>query len=234
MKVVEARLTTQGRVGMASREVGRLVDTDEYILNTALYYALGFASGRYVDTEYRPTYIDDTSDIADELYITPAAPIGQSEYSTAFYNARDDSYVDVNYAAEDDPQQSLNLPRFGGERRFTHGNEFRLYLLPKSSSVEQITERTPRYARLGKKRGKVRIDTCVRETSRSSGEFVTNHPIGVHDYHRMPQGDVVSKRMRPTPIILQARYDDDHLSIPRDDGSVTKLPADLTFLSVKR
>jgi CRISPR-associated protein Csc1 len=234
MKVVEARLTTQGRVGFASREVGRLADTSEYILNTALYYALGFAGGRYVDTEFRPTYIDDTDDVAEQLYITPAAPVEQPNYSTAFYNARGDDYATINYSAEDDPQSGLNLPKFGSERRFSHGNEFRLYAIPKSSDAEQIAEQIPEYARLGKKRGKVRVHTRTLEARRESGEFTANHPFGVNDYDNTPLSNVVSKKMRPTPIILQAKYEDDYLSIPREDRPNAKLPVDLTFLGRKR
>jgi len=36
MQVIEATLTTHGKVGFASREVGRMTDTDSCILNTAL------------------------------------------------------------------------------------------------------------------------------------------------------------------------------------------------------
>lgn len=234
MNVVEVRLTTQGRVGFASREVGRLADTSEYILNTALYYALGFAGGRYVDTEFQPTYIEDTEEVAEELYITPAAPVEQPNYSTAFYNARGDDYATVNYSAEDDPQQSLNLPKFGSERRFSHGNQFRLYVIPKESGAREISEQIPGYVRLGKKRGKVRVDTRIVEARRSTGEFVANHPFGVHDYDNTPKSNVVSKKMRPTPIILQAKYEDDHISIPREDRPNAKLPTHLTFLRKKR
>lgn len=234
MKVIEARITTQGRVGFAAREVGRLVDTNEYILNTALYYALGFASGRYVDTEFRPTYIDDTSSVADELYITPAVPVETPNYSTALYNARDDNYVTINYAAEDDPQQSLNLPKFGRERRFSHGNEFRFYVLPRAMEPRKISDQISGYARLGKKRGKVRLDTRTLNAHQHDGEFLTNHPIGVHDYESTPLGNVVSKKMRPMPIILQAKYNDRYLSIPRENGPNVKLPEDLIFLKTKR
>ncbi|MFB6283637.1 MAG: type I-D CRISPR-associated protein Cas5/Csc1 [Halobacteria archaeon] len=236
MNVLEVRLTTQGRVGFASREVGRLVDTSEYILNTALYYAFGFASGRYVDTKFRPTYIEDTADVAEQLYITPAAPIEQPDYSTAFYNARDDEYAIVNYSAQDDPtgQQDLNLPKFGSERRFTNGNEFRLYVIPKSSKAQDVAKMMPGYARLGKKRGKVRVDTRIVEAYKSSGEFVANHPFGVNDYDNTPLSNVISKKMRPTPIILQAKYEDSYLAIPRENQPSAKLPTDLTFLGKKR
>jgi hypothetical protein len=40
--------------------------------------------------------------------------------------------------------------------------------------------------------------------------------------------------MRPTPLILQADYDGEHLIIPQEDGDPIKLPADLQFLKEKR
>lgn len=235
MDVVEARITTLGRVGFASREIGRLADTEEYILNTALHYALGLASGRYADTEFRPTYIEDTAEVVDEVYVTPAAPLARPEYSAAIYNARDDTYATVNYSAEDDPQQDLNLPRFGRDRKFSQDNEFRFYLIPKTVDTDDLLDKLPRYARLGKKRGKIRIDYTKRRVRRESGEFTATHPFGIYDYGRVPIGNTVSKRMRPTPLILQATYDAEHLVIPTNDqGNPTKLPTDLQFLKTKR
>jgi hypothetical protein len=44
--------------------------------------------------------------------------------------------------------------------------------------------------------------------------------------------------MQPTPIVLQADYQGDHLQIDRSDAETepeaVNLPADLTFLATKR
>lgn len=235
MRVAEVVLETQGRVGFASREVGRTVDTDEYILNTALHYAFGFTSGRYVDTEHRPTYIEDSEAVVDELYITPAEPLESPNYWTTIYNARGDDYTTVNYAAEDDPDQDINIPRFGRDRAFSHGNEFRCYVLPREKSAKDILERLPSYVRLGKKRGKAKVHARPVEARRDTGQFTLNHPISAYDYTETPLGSLISKKMRPTPLILQAEYEDEYLTIPRESREdPARLPASLRFLEEKR
>lgn len=235
MQIIEVVLETQGKVGFASREVGRTVDTAEYLLNTALHYAFGFASGRYVDTQHQPTYIEDTEDIVDQLYITPAEPLESPNYWTTIYNARNDEYTTVNYAAANDPDQDINIPRFGRDRAFSQGNEFRCYILPREQSSREILDVLPSYIRLGKKRGKVKLHTRTVEARRQSGQFTLNHPISVYDYTGTPLGNLISKNMRPTPLILQAEYEDDYISIPRgENGSPAKLPEDLRFLKKKR
>lgn len=235
MELIEVVIETEGRVGFAAREVGRTIDTGEYILNTALHYAFGLASGRYVDTEHRPTYIKDTADVADQLYVAPAEPLESPDYVTTIYNARDDRYATVNYAATEDPDQDKNLPRFGRERAFSHGNQFRTYLVPYERDVDLVLANLPDYVRLGKKRGKAKLHTRRVEARCETGRFVSNHPIGAYDYDGTPLGSVISRNMRPTPLILQAEYDDEHLVVPREnDESPAKLPADLRFLDAKR
>lgn len=234
MRVIEVIIETQGRVGMAAREVGRTVDSGEYILNTALHYAFGFAAGRYADTLGHPTYIEDTVSIVDELYITPAAPLGPPNHLTTTYNARGDRYATINYDAANDPDQDKNLPRFGRERAFTHGNQFRTYVIPGTRDAESIHEELPTYIRLGKKRGKAKLHSGVVTARRESGTFRTNHPIGAYDHDRTPLQNVIARNMRPTPLILQADYDGEHFAIPREDDEPIKLPAGLKFLKEKR
>jgi CRISPR-associated protein Csc1 len=208
MNVVEVVIETQGRVAFAAREIGRTVDTGEYLLNTALHYAFGFASGRYIDTKHKPTYVEDTEEAVRQVYVSPAEPLASPDYLTTIYNSRGDRYATVNYDATEDPDQDKNLPRFGRERAFRHGNLFRSYLIPREVAAEEIAETLPRYVRLGKKRGKAKLHVRTVEAQQRSGEFVSNHPFGAYDYDGTPLGSVVSKQMRPTPLILQAEYED--------------------------
>jgi len=235
MNILEIVIETQGKVGFASREVGRTADTAEYLLNTALHYAFGFAKGRYVDTIHRPTYIEDTAAIADEFYLTPAEPLEQPDYWTTIYNARGDQYATVNYSAAEDPDQDINIPRFGRERAFSHGNEFRCYIIPYGTDAQTIRSDLPAYVRVGKKRGKAKLHVSTVEARRETGQFTVNHPIGAYDYEGTPVGSVISKNMRPTPLILQAQYEDEYVAIPRgEDEPPAMLPTDLRFLETKR
>lgn len=240
MDVLEATIRTRGEITFTSREVGRLADTEPYILNTALYYALGLASGRYVDRSFEPTYLDDTDPIAKEVYISPAAPVPGTNprYVTTTYNATRDEYAVVNYSAEDDPYGSQNLPSYGRRRSLTHSTELRFFIIPRERDTTAVAEDLPQYVRIGKKRGKARIDLTAREAKELTGSFRLNHPIGAYDHDVTPIGNVVSKSMQPTPLIIQGDYKGKYLQIDRSDAKTepkaVSLPSGLTFLATKR
>lgn len=240
MDVLEATIRTRGEIAFTSREVGRLADTEPYVLNTALYYALGLAKGQYVDRSFEPTYVDDTSSIAERVYVSPAAPIPGTnpKYVTTTYNATRDEYAVVNYAAEDDPYENQNLPSYGRRRSLAQGTKLRFFIVPRERDAAAVAADLPQYARIGKKRGKARIDLTVREAARRSGSFRLNHPIGAYDHDATPIGNVVSKSMQPMPIILQADYEGEYLRIDRSDTETNpdavELPIGLTFLATKR
>lgn len=243
---LEVTLRTQGEIWFASREVGRLADTEPYFLNTSLYYALGFASGRYVDRSFEPTYIDDTEAIADELYVTPATPSdspgsGLANRITSTYNTSSDDYATINYAATDDENTdaSRNLPTYGRRRVLGHGNKLTCYIIGRGIDNDELEERVPGYARLGKKRGKARIETRPLNVTEGDGDFELGHPIGAYDTELTPTGNLVTKQMRPTPLVMQGSYEGAYLGLetsnPEDeDGGSVQLPADATFLKTKR
>lgn len=240
MDVLEATIRTRGEITFTSREVGRLADTEPYVLNTALYYALGLARGRYVDRSFEPTYVEDTAEIAEAVYVSPAAPVPGTtpEFVTTTYNATRDEYAVVNYSAEDDPYESRNLPSYGRRRSLARGTNLRFYIVPREYDATALADDLPQYFRIGKKRGKARLDLTIREARRESGSFRLNHPIGAYDHEGTPTGNVVTKSMKPTPVVLQGDYEDDYLRIDRRDAGTepetVELPAGLTFLATKR
>lgn len=235
MEVLEATLRTKGEVTFTSREVGRLADTEPYILNTALYYALGLASGRYVDTSYEPTYVDDTTEVTD-VYVSPAVPVPETSpnYVTTTYNATRDEYAEVNYSAQEDPNAKQNLPSYGRRRSLAHGTPLRFFIVSRGPTADELQDRLPQYIRLGKKRGKARMELQRRSATKQSGKFRLNHPIGAYDNPEPPEGNVITKSMKPTPIVMQGDYTGEYLSIDRGDDSSVRFPTGLTFLSTKR
>ena len=240
MTAIEATLDVCGEVTFTSREVGRLADTESYVLNTALYYALGLASGRYVDTDFEPTYIEDTVGVAEDVYVSPAAPVpgASPQFITSTYNVTRDEYAVINYAGEDDPYEGRNLPSYGRRRSLTNGTTLRFFLVPRETGAETLASELPQYVRLGKKRGKARLDLALRSTVRQQGSFRLGHPIGAYDHDTTPVGNVVSRSMQPTHIILQADYEGPYLEIDRRHATTppetVSLPAGLMFLKQKR
>ncbi len=254
ISAVKCTIETLDRTLYASREVGDLVDAGDFILNTALHYAFGFVSGKYINSGNRPSYLEDTAGICKKLYITPArrepveeyvkhvfrnldtkTPIHIGGHSVSNWNARPHRYAAKNWSAQDknNPYRGKNIPQFGRERVLNQQNLFTAYILLYDGEAESLASAIPRYIRLGKKRSKAKVTTRILECERGSGEFLSNHPFGIYDYDGEPIGDLISIRMRPTPIILQARYEGEYIRI-RSDGNDVVLPYRLEFLRKKR
>ena len=240
---LEVTLRTQGEIWFASREIGRLADTEPYFLNTALYYAFGFASGRYVDRLFEPTYLDDTADGADDIYVTPATPTaGVGNRITSTYNTSTDDYATINYSAQDDPNEGQNLPSYGRRRVLGHGNELRCYVLGRNIETDALDDKLPGYVRLGKKRGKAQVETRQLSVTDAAGRYELGHAIGAYDSEQSPVGNLITKQMRPTPLIGQGTYEGPHIELSNttsergteSDGDSVKLPADVQFLRRKR
>lgn len=240
---LEVTLRTQGEIWFASREVGRLADTEPYFLNTALYYAFGFASGRYVDRSFEPTYLDDTADVADDIYVTPATPTdGVTNRITSTYNTSTDNYATINYSAQNDPNEGQNLPSYGRRRVLGHGNVLRCYILGRNRGTAALDAKIPGYIRLGKKRGKARVETRQFAVTDATGRYELGHAIGAYDSDQSPIGDLITKQMRPTPLIAQGTYEGHYIelseSMPESsmdsNSDPIRLPADVQFLRRKR
>ncbi len=259
--IIECSIETLDRTLYASRELGDLVDTGDYILSTALYYAFGFVSGKYINQGNKPSYIEDTADIYKKLYITPASLESTEEYlrrifcihmrnegkrsplpyigghSTCYWNARPHQYAVKNWKAADpnNPYKGLNLPKYGRERVLDQQNLFTSYILPYEADATSIIARIPRYVRIGKKKSKAHILTKIIEGRIEDGEFLSNHPFGIYDYEGIPIGDLISVRMRPIPLIIQGRYSGEHIHIPQEGKKEeVVLPYKLELLKGKR
>ncbi len=260
--VVECSIETLDRTLYASREVGDLVDTGDFILSTALYYAFGFVTGKYINFGNKPSYLDETSEIYKKFFITPAKPESTRDYveqilgvqindsggrlkplpylgghSTSQWNARPHQYAVKNWKATETPKdiKGKNLPKFGKERVFDQQNLFIAYILPYEVDVSSLAAKVPRYIRLGKKRSKAKVQTRIIEGIIEEGEYLSNHPFGIYDYDGMPLGDLISIRMRPMPLIVQGRYSGKFLRIPRNGKREDAvLPYKLEFLKAKR
>jgi len=259
-QVVECSIETLDRTLYASREVGDLVDTGDFILSTALHHAFGFVSSKYINFGNKPSYVEETSEIYKKFYITPAKPESIIEYmkkilkvqkqiggpepipylgghSTSQWNARPHQYAVKNWSAKEMPKdlKGKNLPKFGKERVLDQQNLLTAYILPYEIEAPSLAAKIPRYIRLGKKKSKARVSARIIEGVIEEGEFLTNHPFGIYDYDGVPLGDLISIRMRPVPLIIQGRYQGKFIRIPLDGKKEdVVLPHKLEFLKAKR
>jgi CRISPR-associated protein Csc1 len=228
LKAYRLEIKTEGLIRGAAREIGRLVETESYISNTSLYYALGISSSRYVDTEQKPQYVGDTKQAVEgkNIYVAPARPVGETSYTTLLSTVSGNKYAKLNLSGGDDPVGDLNFPKIGKEKVLKSENKFETFII----SEEALD--IPKYFRLGKKRGKCKLTVEEIDIEEKEGEFTSSHPIGAYDTELTPKGDLITRKIRPTPLILQAKYEGQYYEL----GSESKktLPGDLEFLKQKR
>jgi CRISPR-associated protein Csc1 len=229
LKAYRVEIETEGIIRGAAREIGRLVETGSYISNTSLYYALGISKSQYAETRGEPDYINQTAD-DKSIYIAPARPINETKYTNLLTTVSGNKYAEQNLSAQDPDNEvaDMNFPKKGTEKVVTSENKFETFIL----SEEELD--LPRYFRLGKKRGKCSLTVEEVEVEEREGEFTTSHPIGAYDTELNPQGNLLTRKIRPAPLILQALYEGPYYELKYGDGEKATLPGDLEFLKQKR
>src|SRR6266566_5450578 len=86
----------------ASREMGRLYETEKYLHNYGLTYALGLANASYTNLAQTPRYSEDLSMVNEQgVYVTPAYPLN---YTFAFHTFKMANVEYYNFT----PQVSSN------------------------------------------------------------------------------------------------------------------------------
>ncbi|MDD3622034.1 MAG: type I-D CRISPR-associated protein Cas5/Csc1 [Methanofollis sp.] len=230
VQVYEGVLELMGELFFATLEPGNRYVTKPLILNTALYYALGYARGSYVNwasgrrsKRQQPTYLEDTAGLADEIYVSVARPVTPLRFTTENANARGDEYVQRNQ-----PAKQMNSPtgKIGTRKQIQPGAKFRFFVLAFDGAVPDL----PTYVRVGKKRTKALIKWNLLPVRRHTGRFMMNHPVLVDDLAHMPIGDIRFSRMVPFDVIEHGRFEGAYYAFTCTDGEKVCLPADLQFL----
>ena len=130
----------------ASREMGRLYETEKYLHNYGLTYALGLAKAPYTNLTQVPRYPEDLNKVNEQgVYVTPAYPL---HYSFAFNTFK---MANVNYY-NFTPQISSNQVVFGRAKELAPESTFEFFVL----SEHEVA--LPRWIRLGKWMAKARVE----------------------------------------------------------------------------
>lgn len=229
VQVHEGMLELMGELFYATLEPGNRYVTKPLILNTALYYALGYAQGAYVNVaagrpkRQKPTYVEDTASLADRVYVSVARPIAPLRFTTENANARSDDYIQRNQ-----PEKQMNSPtgKIGTRKQIQPGAKFRFFVL----SFDGTEPDLPTYIRVGKKRTKARVEWMSHPARLGTGPFVMNHPVLIDDLARMPVGDIRFSRMLPFDVIEYGRFEGPFCSVTCANGDRVQLPTDIRFL----
>jgi len=231
IRAFKGTLELMSELFFASIEPGDNYTTEPIILSTALYYALGYAKGNYINypvkrgsgsVKQNPTYLVDTESLFETIYVTPAKVINKPGFTTELNNSRSDDYVQSNNLSSADSDANTPTGRYGARKQIQPGARFLFYVLTFDGSKPDM----PPYVRLGKKRCKALVEWEEVVAAISEGEYKTTHPVLIDDLESVPLGDISFKRMQPFDILLRGRF----LGIYIKLGSKDVLPINVRFL----
>lgn len=208
----------------ATREIGRLYETEPVIHNYALCYALGLVdsevyattvaeehSYRYFCPEQVPKYKEHLVPLNEHgIYITPARSIN---YATILNTWK---YANNNYHVEMEKTQK-NIPSFGRAKEVSPESVFEFFV------ICQKEIQLPKWIRLGKWMSKAEVNQldCLEvKTSTTEQNFTFSYPLNPLDVmfnHQVISYDVVN--MSPVSLIQNTQirghyYQYKHLQIP--------------------
>jgi CRISPR-associated protein Csc1 len=146
MLITICRLELHDYLFYASREMGRLYETEKYLHNYGLTYALGLVKSPYANPAQVPRYQEDLSKMNEQgIYVTPASPLRYT-FSFSTFKMANVNYYNIT------PQMSKNQVVFGRSKELAPQSTFEFFVL----SEQPV--KLPRWIRLGKWMAKARVD----------------------------------------------------------------------------
>lgn len=223
VRVRQCRLTLHDGLYFATREIGLLFETERYIHNYALSYALfndSLIRLPFFTPAQRPTYADDLALLNQAgLYVTPARPV-LVDYQLVTYKI-----AQVTYHQRAERFGAPNYPRnIGRVKELAPGSTFDFFVLGEGGDLP-----LPHWIRLGKWMSKAEIE--VRADSRlplHAGEYLCRHPLNPLDLglNRLGVFNIIS--MPPVSLVESARLTGQYISVETDRGTID-LPAGMAY-----
>ncbi|GAA6620989.1 type I-D CRISPR-associated protein Cas5/Csc1 [Scytonema sp. NUACC26] len=198
------RLELHDSLYYATREIGRLYETEAIIHNYALCYAMELVdsevysttvaeehSYRYFCPEQVPKYEEHLTPLNQQgIYVTPAHSIHHATTLNTW------KYANNNYHVEMEKTQK-NIPSFGRAKEIAPESKFEFFVI----SQKQL--KLPKWIRLGKWMSKAEVQTQeVVEFKLKTGDFAFPYPLNPLDVmftHQVVSYDVIN--MPPVSLI---------------------------------
>src|SRR5438445_1492122 len=176
MFITVCHLTLHDYLFYASREMGRLYETEKYLHNYGLTYALGLVKSPYTNLAQVPHYQEDLTLLNEQgVYVTPAHPL---RYSFSFSTFK---MANVNYY-NFTPQISSNQVVFGRSKELAPESSFEFFVLSEHEEV------LPRWIRLGKWMTKARVEVKAQGIARiRQGTFRADGALNPLDLTLLPE-----------------------------------------------
>ncbi len=217
MLITVCRLTLHDYLFYASREMGRLYETEKYLHNYGLAYALGLVASPYTNVTQVPHYAEDLQHLNEQgVYITPAHPV---HYTFAFHTFK---MANVNYYNLT-PQISSNQVVFGRSKELTPESCFEFFLL----SPHEV--RLPHWIRLGKWMAKARVEVLPWCTAHvHQGEQQMSGALNPLDLSSVPSHcNIIA--MAPASLITNVAISGDYYE-GEVKGQTVRLPQGMRFV----
>lgn len=198
----------------ATREIGRLYETEPVIHNYALCYALGLVdsaiysttvaeedSYRYFCPEQIPKYEQHLTALNQQgIYVTPGRSISHSSTLNTW------KYANNNYHVEMEKTQK-NIPSFGRTKEIAPESKFEFFI------ISEKPLKLAKWIRLGKWMSKAELTTeeMGNGDNRKNGDFIFPYllnPLDVMFSHQVLSYDVVN--MPPVSLIQNIKIRGQH------------------------
>jgi CRISPR-associated protein Csc1 len=145
--IARCQMTLHDNLYYATREFGRFYETEKYLHNYGLTYALGLVQPAppYFTRLQEPHYQEELQpDRVGDVYVTPAFPL-QIEFAFITFKRATVPYYSST------PKESRNRVIFGRAKELAPGSSFEFFILAEEERV------LPRWIRLGKWMAKAEI-----------------------------------------------------------------------------
>lgn len=228
--IYRCKLELHDSLYFATREIGRLYETEAIIHNYALCYALGLIdskiysttvaeedSYRYFCPEQVPKYAAHLTPLNEqEIYITPACSLHHSSMLNTW------KYANNNYHVEMEKTQK-NIPSFGRAKEIAPESQFEFFL------IAQKDIKLPKWIRLGKWMSKAEITVeKLPQPKTKTDLFTCTHPLNPLDVmftNQVISYDVVN--MPPVSLIQNVQMQGEYYYF--DDLKNVKLPKQMQY-----
>ena len=228
--IYRCKLELHDSLYFATREIGRLYETEAIIHNYALCYALGLVdseiysttvaekdSYRYFCPEQVPKYEAHLTPLNEQgIYITPALSLRHSSILNTW------KYANNNYHVEMEKTQK-NIPSFGRAKEIAPESQFEFFL------ISQKEIKLPKWIRLGKWMSKAEITVeKLPQPKIKTDLFICTHPLNPLDVmftNQVISYDVVN--MPPVSLIQNVQIQGEYYYF--DDVKNVKLPKQMQY-----
>ncbi|MBD2482150.1 type I-D CRISPR-associated protein Cas5/Csc1 [Planktothrix sp. FACHB-1365] len=216
----------------ATREIGRLYETEPILHNYALCYALGLIdnpsyqttvaeedSYRYFCPEQVPKYEQHLTPLNQQgIYVTPARTVNY----TAVLNTW--KYANNNYHVEMEKTQK-NIPSFGRTKEIAPESKFEFFIITENSL------KLPKWIRLGKwaSKAELTIEELPQPKRHPENEFIFPYPLNPLDVmftHQVLSYDTIN--MPPVSLIRNVRMRGEYYSVQIGKETL-KIPAQMQY-----